>query len=205
MKTRTKNVLCWVEAGFDALDLAAFCQVLSEAGSVWNWRAYRIEIASRTGGVITNNGQQELLTIALDACSEPDIVVVSSGQHVGSEALPTDPTESWTSPHVEWVGLRAGLLPIVRTGRFAGATVAASPRLRPRLVAAEPTLQFATKPWHVDGNLWSCASADATDAALTLVQRHVGNSARRAVETALGLATTFPPLHVNFRKPETVE
>jgi transcriptional regulator GlxA family with amidase domain len=205
MKTRTRNVVCWIEAGFDALDLAGFCQVLSDAGSVWNWRAYRIEVASCAGGLVTSNAQQELQTVALDTCSEPEVVIIGGGEHVGTARLEADPMKRWANSDIEWVGLRAGLLAIVRTGRFKGATVAAGLRLQPRLLAVEPTLQFATKPWHVDGKLWSTANADTTDAALSLVQRHVGNSARRAVETSLGLSTMFSTLHVNLTKPGPAE
>lgn len=205
MKTRTRNVVCWVEAGFDAVDLAGLCQVLSEAGSNWNWRAYRIEIASRAGGLVTSNAQLQLQTVAVATCSEPDVVAVASGQHVASATLPTDPPERWTNPEVEWVGLRAGLIPILRSGRFRGATVAASPRLRPRLLGVDATLQFSAKPWHVDGKLWSSAGPDATEVALSLLQRHVGNTARRAVEAAFGLTTTFPAVNVNLAKPDATE
>lgn len=208
MKTRTRSVVCCVEAGFDALALGGVCQVLSEAGSIWNWRAYRLEIASRAGGLITSNAQQQLQTRPFDACSEPEIVVVGAGPPVAAAGV-DDPEPDllarWPGPTIEWVGLRAGLIPIVRSGRFKGATVAASARLQPRLLAAEPTLQFAAKPWHVEGTLWSSASADATELALTLVQRHVGNSARRAVETSLGLTTSFSSLRVNLTKPGASE
>jgi transcriptional regulator GlxA family with amidase domain len=131
--------------------------------------------------------------------------VVGSGEHVGSYAQPGDPTEVYTSPEIEWVGLRAGLVSLARTGRFKGATVAAGPRLQPRLRAVESTLQFTTKPWHVDAKLWSTSSADTTEVALTLVQRHIGNTARRAVETALGLSATFPALRVDFGKLDPTE
>lgn len=198
MKTRTRHVVCWVEAGFDALDVASFCQVLSEAGSTWNWRAYRIEFVSRTGGLIASNAQLELNTAPM-AAAQPDVVIVASGRQATPAEMP-DPWRLWSSPHVEWVGLRAGLLALLSTGRFQGATVAASPRFQPRLLAVEPSLQFSSKPWHVHERLWSCASADATDAALALLQRHVGNTARRAVETALGLSTTFPAVNVDVRQ-----
>lgn len=198
MKTRTKNVVCWVERGFDALDVAGFCQVLSEAGSTWNWRAYRIELASRTGGLVMSSAQYEVPTLSFDQCTAPNLVLVAGGAHVPSPTLPTDPPERWSSPDVEWVGLRGGLLPIVATGRFAGVKVAANLHLQPRLLAAEPSLRFVTDPFCSDAKLWSCATADTTPAALALVQRHVGNSARRAVETALGLAVSFPPIKVDL-------
>lgn len=198
MKTRTKNVVCWVERGFDALDVAGFCQVLSEAGSTWNWRAYRLELTSRAGGLVMSSAQYEVPTLAFDDCTPPDVVIVAGGAHAPSPNLPTDPPERWPSPDLEWVGLRAGLLPIVATGRFGSAKVAASPRLQPRLLTAEPSLRFVTEPFCSDAKLWSCATADTTPAALALVQRHVGNSARRAVETALGLAVSFPPIRVEL-------
>lgn len=199
MKTRTRRVVCWLEEGFDVLDVAAFCQVLSEAGSNWNWRAFKIELASRAGGLVTSHAQLALQTCAIDTCAEPDVAVVANGPNTAAPDAP-NPCARWTSPEVEWVGLRAGLVEIVRTGRFAGATVAATPRLQPRLLAAEPTLRFSAKPWHLDAKLWSTSSADATDVALALVQRHVGNSARRAVEASLGLATTFTPVSVGLTK-----
>lgn len=194
MKTRTKHVVCWVEPGFDALDVSGFCQVLSETGSTWNWRAYRVELASRAGGMVMSSAQVAVSTVALDDCATPDVVVVAGAP----SPLATDPPERWAGADIEWVGLRKGLLAIVSTGRFGGARVAASPRLQPRLLATEPSLRFVTEPFFCDGRLWSCASADTTLAALALVQRHVGGGARRAVETALGLTLAFPPMRVEL-------
>src|SRR5690606_37965653 len=87
VKTRTRHVVCWVEAGFDALDVASFCQVLSEAGSTWNWRAYRIEFVSRTGGLIASNAQLELNTAPM-AAAQPDVVIVASGRQATPAEMP---------------------------------------------------------------------------------------------------------------------
>src|SRR5690606_15375487 len=150
------------------------------------------------GGLVSSNAQHELNTVPITP-AQPDVVIVANPRHVTATQTP-DPLQLWSSPHVEWVGLRGGLARLLCSGHFAGATVAASPRLQPRLLAVEPTLQFSSKPWHLHDRLWSCASADTTDAALALLQRHVGNTARRAVETALGLSTTFPAVNVDVRQ-----
>lgn len=208
MRTRTRHVLCWVEEGFGALDVAACCQVLSAAGSAWNWRAYRIDFASARGGLIQSSGQLTIETAEVskvlggatsgETSHHPsfDVVLVASGELAPAES---DPTLSQLGhPQTEWFGLRSGLAPLLRTGRFAGSTVAAALSYQPRLLAIEPSLSFTSRPWHQHGHLWTTASADSTDPALSLVQRHLGASARRAVEASLGLTTTISPLRVEL-------
>lgn len=214
MRTRTRHVLCWVEEGFGALDVAACCQVLSAAGSAWNWRAYRIVFASRRGGSIPSSGQLSVETAELSevlggatskdlAPPNLDVVIVASGELVLGEESDRLLTQR-TRPETQWFGLRSGLASLLRTGRFAGSTVAAAPKYQPRLLAIEPSLMFTSRPWHQHANLWSTATADSTDPTLSLVERHLGASARRTVETSLGLTTTISPLRVELplKRPE---
>lgn len=197
MRTRTRRVLCWVEEGFDALDVATFCQVLSMAGSTWNWRAYKIELASRSGGEVRSSAQLTLATMPIATCAAPEIVIVAGGSHVARRrGIEADPTAWWSDADLEWVTLRNGLLVLLESGRCGGATVAASAALQPQLLAAEPTLRFSSKSSHLDGKLLSCASADTLDAALGMVQRHVGLGARRIIETNLGLTTPVASVQV---------
>lgn len=217
MKTRTRRVLCWIEPDFDVMDVASYCQVLSEAGSTWNWRAFRIDLVSTGGGLLRSRCQMAVqttpLAAALASAAEPqkstvrdrgpfDILVAGGGRYTPGASSPLAATLSHDeASSVEWVGLRGGLLPIVETGYFAGKTVAAPPRLQTRLLASEPQLGFSAAPWYRDGRLWSVACADATQAALALVQSHVGVSARRAIETTLGLTTTITPVHLASQPP----
>jgi transcriptional regulator GlxA family with amidase domain len=216
VRTRTRQVLCWVEEGFGALDVAACCQVFSSAGSAWNWRAYRIELVSTRGGLVKSSGQLTMETVALHRVLSGatsgnaamgrlphfDVVIVASGER----ELASDASLSFsqlTHPRLEWVGLRSGLAPLLRTGCFTGATVAAAVNHQHQLLAIDPSLQFTSRPWHQHENLWSTATADSTDAALSMVQRHMGASARRAIEVFLGLTTTISPVRVELSpKPE---
>lgn len=215
MKTRTRRVLCWIEPDFDALDVASFCQVLSEAGSTWNWRAFRIDLVSSAGGLVRSRSQMSVETLPLEAtlasASAPreraspshdpfELVVAGGGRHpAGAPAALAAVLSHGGESNVEWVGLRSGLLPLLETKYFAGKTVAAPPRLHPRLLQTEPHLRFSSAAWHRDGSLWSVACADATQAALALVQAQIGTSARRAIETTLGLTTTITPVRLTSK------
>jgi transcriptional regulator GlxA family with amidase domain len=125
------------------------------------------------------------------------VVVAGGGRHpAGALAALAAVLSHGVESSVEWVGLRGGLLPLLETKYFAGKTVAAPPRLHARLLQTEPQLRFSSAAWHRDGRLWSVACADATQAALALVQAQIGMSARRAIETTLGLTTTITPVHL---------
>lgn len=217
MKTRTRLVLFWLDDGFDGLDVATWCQVLSLAGSTWNWRAYRIVLASRNGGTVQSNAQFALDTVgfkdalgcpsvsstdesdderptALDSLKERpfDAVIVASSERASLTELP--PLDELVNPYTEWVGLRLGIVPLL--SRFPDATVAALPALHPRLRERAPSVCFTSRPWHRDGNLWSTAVAASTDTALEFVQHHLGKGARRSVEVALGLTTSVSPIRI---------
>jgi hypothetical protein len=216
MKTRTRRVLVWINDGFDGLDVATWCQVLSLAGSTWNWRAYRIVVASLEGGKVQSNAQFALDSVrlkdalasastsstdhpeaeklaSLESAKAPpfDVVILAGSEHNFDFDLAS--LDELVDVHTEWVGLRSGIVPLL--GRFPDATVAASPALQARLRAHAPVC-FTSGPWHQHGNLWSTSAGACTDAALAFVQHHLGKSARRSVEAALGLTTSLSPIRI---------
>lgn len=217
MKTRTRLVLFWLDDGFDGLDVATWCQVLSLAGSTWNWRAYRIVLASREGGKVLSNAQFALDTVRLEdalgaaqasstdqlegetpAVFPPggarpfDAIIVAGGERAATTELP--PPDQFVDAHTEWVGLRTGIVPLL--GRFPNATIAASPAHHARLRTSAHSACFTARPWHRDGNLWSTSVGASTDAALEFVQHTLGKSARRSIEVALGLTTSVSPIRI---------
>lgn len=193
MKTRTRHVVCWLEPHFNLIDVASFCQVLSVAGSNWNWRPYRLSFASTSGGVVTSSAQVRVDTVPLASCDLPDVVIVSSSAPTGVTSTDA-PFATWQVAVPFWVALRGSLPTLVKLN-VPLSTVAVSPPHQALMRELVPGLQFSSKDFHEDGQVLSCGTLDVLPAALALLEKQIGHSARRYVETQLGLTQTAVALH----------
>lgn len=186
VKTRTRHVVCWLEPNFNLIDVAAFCQVLSLAGSNWNWRPYRLSLVSSNGGLIASRAQVSLDTLALVSAEPPDVVILAGGEANSIPPSDDGPLISWSRDHVFWVALRDGvprLLQLQQSMSMLAVPAQHQAHIRKLL----PAIQFTSADFYLDTHVLSCASLDVLPAALALVERQIGQSARRYVETQMGL------------------
>lgn len=186
MKTRTQQVVCWVEPLFDLIDVTAFCHVLSAAGSNWNWRPYRISMASRVGGMITSSAQVSVQTIPLAACGPPDIVILGCGDGGVSLDINEDPFTMWRQSKPLWVALGNSSATLLRLG-LPVSSLAVSAMRQPEVRKWSSSVEFTTKDFHFEADVLSCSTLDVVPAAFALLERQIGRSARRYVETQMGL------------------
>lgn len=186
MKTRTRHVVCWVEAHFNLIDLATVCQVLSVAGSNWNWRPYRISLASRHGGLVPSRAQVNVDTVSLIDCAPPDVVILAGGEPHEPWHPDEEPFVTWQQLQPLWVALRDGVHALVRLEPLCQRLAVARAQ-QERVREFSPHVHFENKDYHLEGRVLSCATLDVLPAALLLLERQVGQSARRFVETQLGL------------------
>ncbi len=188
MKTRTRHVVCWIEPYFDLIDVATFCHVLSVAGSNWNWRPYRLSLASQLGGLVTSRSQVSLLTVPLTACDAPDVVILGPGELEreldGQDAL----FASWREADPVWVTLSNSTSTLLRLN-LPTSTLAVSASRQAQVQSLAPHIELAAKDFHFDAQVLSCSTLDVLPAALALIERQIGRSARRFVETQMGLTS----------------
>lgn len=198
MKTRTQHVVCWVEPYFELIDVATFCHVLSVAGSNWNWRPYRLSLASEQGGVVPSRSQVSVQTVPLTSCAVPDVVILACGERPSYEgAGPT--IEGWSVAELTWIVFRDSIKTFMRFG-VAVDTLAVSAAGRKAVLDACSNAQFSPKDFHFDARVLSCATLDVLPGALGFVERQLGRSARRYVEAQLGL--TQSPVNLYSGKLE---
>lgn len=186
MKTRTRHVVCWLEAHFNLIDVATLCYVLSVAGSNWNWRPYRVSVASRQGGLVPSRAQTHVDTVRLTECETPDIIVLAGGELHETWQPDEAPFAAWSQTQPFWVALRDGVHTLLRLEPTCERLAVALSQ-QARVQQSSPHVHFEHKDHHLEGRVLSCATLDVLPAALLLVERQIGQSARRFVETQLGL------------------
>ena len=195
MRTKSVAVACWLEPGFGLLEVASVLQVLSLAGSRWNWRPFRIMLCSSQGGLIASSAQAAVSTLPLASVPPPELILLTKG----SPRQPANEVEelfSWLanvreSPleNLVWVGLGRGVCHLVQVGLCQGRTIAAPHSERAQLTAADGSIRFTEEPWYQDGPVLSSAAVETIPVGLRLVEHFFGRSACRAAKNELGLTT----------------
>src|SRR5690606_23237703 len=175
----------------ELLQLASVIEVLSNAGSRWNWRPFRITFCSARGGLIDSSSQAPVNTIQPSSGVAPELLLVTAGRSrpTVKDAEETSKTfarfQRQEHPELLWVALGKGLNHLVREGLCRGRRLAAPRTERAQLTALDPSVVFVEQSWHRDGPIVSCATTDAIPVGLHLVEHFFGKSTARAVRDEL--------------------
>lgn len=176
----------------ELLDVAAALGVLSNAGRQWNWRPFKVHVVARTPGAITTRSQTGLVaTEALEACSQPEILIVPGG-YGARRAADDSEVVAWLKGAAAAAELvlvvGSGVVPLARAGGVGTARIAVARDLCDVVAVEAPAARLDTEtPWLADGKLISArGGAAAVDASLALVARTIGEKQARGVAELLG-------------------
>lgn len=196
MRTSSRDVVCIVFDEFELFDLAAYSQVLSLSGKHWNWRPFRLHIASTSSQVRSTTMLTVQATCELPECPPAEILFVPGGY--GARVAMRDPlvrdflrTQIVRAEQV--VSVAQGSLLVGATGAAAGATLALvgahKDLIDTEVADIEPraNIQSNANALSISGKFVSAAhSAAALDAGFTTVSHFLGQSVADKVKHELG-------------------
>lgn len=205
MRTRSRSVALLLFDEVELLDVAATLAVLSSAGRKWNWRPFKVLTVARTPGRITTRNQLAIeAEHALEACPEPELLVLPGG-YGARRALADRALVDWVQNAGRSAELTLavghGVLIAAKSGLADGQDVAVPVDARELLAEAAPTARPAVDAPGVVGSerlLSAARSATALELALAAVERLLGQGQALGVAAALGFETgKAPPLLID--------
>jgi transcriptional regulator GlxA family with amidase domain len=191
MRTSSRHVALVVFDEVDLLDVAGFCEVLSVAGRQWNWRPFRLFVASADGLQIATRSQLRIEAHGrLADCPAPEILVIPGG-YGARRKLGGDDLVTWLQGAAMHAALTAavgyGVLPLASAGLLKGTRIAASTEVSELVREIDDSVETSNEGIVCHENLiTAAASAGAIDAALEIVARTLGKKQADAVAAKIG-------------------
>jgi len=192
MRTRPYRLAIIAFDEMDLLDVAGTLEVFSTAGRKWNWRAIKAELVSSTPGVRATRAQLQVgPALALDSCTEPELLLIPGGY--GARLALED------TALLEYLGrVRAGLtltlavglgaLVAARAGLLQGSEVAVTAALADELVALDASITPRTdaRTLAAPHCITAAQNGSAIDLGLEAVARLLGKSQATGTARELG-------------------
>lgn len=209
MRTSSRTAAVLVFEEVELLELSGIAHVLSIAGRHWNWRPFKLFLASAHGPIVTTRNQIRLEAHgSLDACTAPELLVLPGGY--GARRLLEDARiVSWlaavTAQATTVASIGYGSLLLAKAGLTKNERVAVAGDVLPLAQELDATTEWVTEPGVVRSGtklLSTAVSAGSLDLGLEVVSRELG--AKQAATLAAKLGWTWPaatPMAVQIELP----
>jgi transcriptional regulator GlxA family with amidase domain len=197
--TRSRQVALLLFNEVEVLDFAGLLQVITLAGRHWNWRPFKIHAVAEQPGLISTCNQVRIeAPVSLSDCPPPEIVILPGG-YGAILAAKSSALVSWLSEAIERaeavVCVGNGALLLAATERCPGETLSVSSNAAASLLERHSTLLANTSDRLTLGQkvLSARTSEGSLDLGLELVQRFLGASLKKRVQSELMLINGEPP------------
>lgn len=207
MRTSARSVVVVVFDEIELLDLSGAVHVLSVAGRHWNWRPFRVFLASCHGLLVSTRNQLRIEAHgALEESPTPEILLVPGG-YGARKLLGDDRFDDWLRRQGEQAELLgsvgSGGLCLMRAGWCRGGRLALPSDVHDVARELDPSVELTQEPGVVQSaRLRSvAASGGSVDLGLSVVEHFLGTKQALALAERLGVPRSAAPERLELRAP----